>query len=161
MPDQEFYGSVLGGHTDMLFSHPVYWTLWTRGGQAARRAASEVRQGLPHRHRGRSDGDGEARGHHDVDAASAHQEQHGLSRRLQGQGVLQGSRTFAASGTAGAWGSTDRSGGSARYRCLPLLDETSNWFADDPTPPKYIMAISEVQTQAPGDDIYSSRPSTT
>src|SRR5205814_1154226 len=25
MPDHEFYGSVLGGHTDMLFSHPVYW----------------------------------------------------------------------------------------------------------------------------------------
>ncbi len=25
MPDQEFYGSVLGGHTDLLFSHPVYW----------------------------------------------------------------------------------------------------------------------------------------
>jgi hypothetical protein len=43
-------------------------------------------------------------------------------------------------------------------RCLPLLDETSNWFANDPTPPKYIMAISEVQAQAPGDDIYSSAP---
>src|SRR5262249_49230219 len=25
MPDQEFYGSPLGGHTDLLFSHPVYW----------------------------------------------------------------------------------------------------------------------------------------
>ncbi|TMG79782.1 MAG: hypothetical protein E6H78_19825 [Betaproteobacteria bacterium] len=43
-------------------------------------------------------------------------------------------------------------------RCLPLLDEASNWFANDPTPPKYIMAISEVQTQAPGDEIYSSAP---
>ena len=26
MADQEFYGSPLGGHTDLLFSHPVYWT---------------------------------------------------------------------------------------------------------------------------------------
>src|SRR5678809_1632735 len=43
-------------------------------------------------------------------------------------------------------------------RCLPLLDEASNWFADDPTPPKYIMAISEVQSQAPGDDIYGFQP---
>src|SRR5258705_5656989 len=25
MPDHEFYGSVLGGHTDMLVSHPAYW----------------------------------------------------------------------------------------------------------------------------------------
>ena len=43
-------------------------------------------------------------------------------------------------------------------RCLPLLDEESNWFADDSIAPKYITAISEVQTQAPGDDIYSSAP---
>src|SRR4030095_1459126 len=25
-------------------------------------------------------------------------------------------------------------------RCLPLLDDASNWFANDPTPPKSIMA---------------------
>ena len=25
MPSQEYYGSPLGGHTDLLFSHPVYW----------------------------------------------------------------------------------------------------------------------------------------
>ena len=40
------------------------------------------------------------------------------------------------SAIAGAWASTARSAGSARLRCLPLLDETSNWFANDPTPPK-------------------------
>ena len=38
MPDQEFYGSVLGGHTDLLFSHPVYWLYGRAAGQAARRA---------------------------------------------------------------------------------------------------------------------------
>ena len=26
MPNQEHYGSPVGGHTDLLFSHPVYWT---------------------------------------------------------------------------------------------------------------------------------------
>lgn len=26
MPDQEYYGSPLGGHTDLLFSRAVYWT---------------------------------------------------------------------------------------------------------------------------------------
>ena len=44
------------------------------------------------------------------------------------------------------------------YRCLPLLDDLLNWYADDATPPKYLLALSEVQTQAPGDDIYSSAP---
>ena len=33
MPDQEFYGSVLGGHTDLLFSHPVFWTHGRAAGQ--------------------------------------------------------------------------------------------------------------------------------
>ena len=44
------------------------------------------------------------------------------------------------------------------YRCLALLDDTLNWYADDPTPPKYLLAISEVQTQSPGDEIYSFAP---
>ena len=33
MPDQEFFGSPLGGHTDLLFSHPVYWTQGHAAGQ--------------------------------------------------------------------------------------------------------------------------------
>jgi hypothetical protein len=32
MPDQEFYGSVLGGHTDLLFSHPVFGPTGARRG---------------------------------------------------------------------------------------------------------------------------------
>jgi hypothetical protein len=34
----------------------------------------------------------------------------------------------------------------------------SNWTADRPGPPKYILSISEVRYQAPGDDIYASAP---
>src|SRR4030095_8949750 len=43
-------------------------------------------------------------------------------------------------------------------RCLPLLDDMSNWVADQPIPPKYLLSISEVRYQSPGDDIYSSSP---
>jgi hypothetical protein len=43
-------------------------------------------------------------------------------------------------------------------RCLALLDDMSNWTADRPGPPKYILSISEVRYQAPGDDIYASAP---
>ena len=44
------------------------------------------------------------------------------------------------------------------YRCLALEDDLLNWYADDPTPPKYLMGISEVQRQTFGDGIYSSAP---
>jgi hypothetical protein len=43
-------------------------------------------------------------------------------------------------------------------RCLPLLDEMSNWVANQPIPPKYILSISEARYQSPGDDIYASAP---
>jgi hypothetical protein len=43
-------------------------------------------------------------------------------------------------------------------RCLPLLDDMSNWTADRPGPPKYILSISEARYQSPGDGIYVSAP---
>src|SRR5207244_9197324 len=43
MPDQEFYNSPLGGHTDLLFSHPVYWTQGRAAGEA--RFASDPHDG--------------------------------------------------------------------------------------------------------------------
>ena len=60
MPNQEYYGSPLGGHTDLLFSHPVYWMQGRAAGQPLVENDPTVRQGLPHRQRGRSDGDGDA-----------------------------------------------------------------------------------------------------
>jgi hypothetical protein len=33
MPNQEHYASPVGGHTDLLFSHPVYWTQGRAAGQ--------------------------------------------------------------------------------------------------------------------------------
>jgi hypothetical protein len=46
------------------------------------------------------------------------------------------------------------------YRCQPLFDDMNNWVADKPIPPKYILSISEVRHQQPGDEIYSSSPVT-
>ena len=44
------------------------------------------------------------------------------------------------------------------YRCLPVFDDMNNWVADQPTPPKYIQAISEIYQQGPGDDVYANNP---
>lgn len=43
-------------------------------------------------------------------------------------------------------------------RCLTTLDDMNNWVADQPTPPKFIEAISEFYQQNPGDDIYANTP---
>src|SRR5690606_27120573 len=47
---------------------------------------------------------------------------------------------------------------SCEYRCLPLLNEMSNWMADAGLPLKKAISISEVRHQQPGDDIYGSAP---
>ena len=49
---------------------------------------------------------------------------------------------------------------TCEYRCLPMLDDLSNWVVDWPIPMKVAISISEVRHQAPGDDIYASSPVT-
>jgi hypothetical protein len=44
------------------------------------------------------------------------------------------------------------------YRCLPTLDEVNNWIADQPSPPKYLEATSEIYQQGYGDDVYANNP---
>jgi hypothetical protein len=157
MPDEEFYGSVLGGHTDLLFSHPVYWTYGRTAGQplveqmpkygkvyhvgtaddlVAMVKAEDIMMAMPHPRTKNNTGypDGFK------DKAFFKDPHYAVYGYRWGMGIDRSERRLC------------------EIRCLPLLDETSNWFANDPTPPKYIMAISEVQTQAPGDDIYSSAP---
>jgi len=34
----------------------------------------------------------------------------------------------------------------------------NNWVADLPTPPKYMLAITETYEKQPGDDIYANNP---
>jgi hypothetical protein len=157
MPDEEFYGSVLGGHTDLLFSHPVYWMYGRAAGKplveqnpkygkvynigtaddlVAMVKAEDIMMAMPHPRT--KNNTGYPDGYKDkAFFKDAHYAAYGYR---WGMGIDRSERRLC------------------ELRCLPLLDETSNWFANDPTPPKYIMAISEVQAQAPGDDIYSSAP---
>ena len=46
------------------------------------------------------------------------------------------------------------------YRCLTTFDAMNNWTADLPTPPKYITAISETYVNRVGDDFYANTPVT-
>lgn len=157
LPAQEYYGSPLGGHTDLVFSHPVYWeagrgpneplttshpkygTLYHLGGAAdlmemARRESILIT--MPHPRTKGSTGFPDAIRHLPFFTDPHYQ---GIGFR---------------------WGmGLDRSEVRlCEYRCLPLLDDMANWLVDTPTPLKLALSISEVRHQQPGDDIYASSP---
>jgi hypothetical protein len=48
----------------------------------------------------------------------------------------------------------------SELRVLPLLDETNNIFADEPGPPKHLLAIAETHEMDLRDDIYGFAPIT-
>lgn len=158
MADQEVFGSPLGGHTDLLFSHPVYWDQRKPGqpfeeqspkygkvyhvGDAADFMAmarlEDILISMPHPRTKGSTGYPDA-----VKDEPFFKDPH-----YQGVGMRWG---------MGVDGSERR---LCEIRCWPLLDDMSNWVADLPIPLKYILSISEVRHQQPGDDIYSSSPVT-
>jgi len=43
-------------------------------------------------------------------------------------------------------------------RVIPLLDDMNNWIADTDLRPKYLLAITETYSKAPGDDVYANGP---
>jgi hypothetical protein len=161
MPNAEILrGEVarsLGGHSDILFSHPVYWTqgraasqaLWepnaTYGtvyhiGTTADMMEMTHRENLlvfmPHPRSKGSTGfpDGIKDTPHFLDA------------NYRGIGIRWG---------MGLDGSERR---LCEYRCLALFDDMNNWVADKPTPPKYVQAISELYGENYGDDVYANNP---
>lgn len=157
MPNEENTAGNLGGHTDFVLSHPVYWTPTRTEGQTfvedhptygkvyhvgTREEAMEMakREGMlvfmPHP---RSKG---STGYPDAVKADAHF----IHQNYRGIGFRWG---------MGLDGSETR---SCEYRCLPLLDDMNNWVADLPTPPKYAFAITETYQKGPGDDIYANNP---
>ena len=156
MPDQEVYGSPLGGHTDLLFSHPVFWT--------------ERKPGQPlvedHPKYGRV--------YHVSSAADLME----MARRENVLINMPHPRTKGSTGYPDAIKDTDyfrdpqyqgmgfRWGMGldlsdqrlCEHRCLALLDDMSNWQANLATPPKYLLAITETRYKAPGDDVYAASP---
>ncbi len=156
MPDQEVYGSPLGGHTDLLFSHPVFWT--------------ERKTGQPlvedHPKYGRV--------YHVASAADLME----MARRENVLINMPHPRTKGSTGYPDAIKDTDyfrdpqyqgvgfRWGMGldlseqrlCEHRCLALLDDMSNWQANLAIPPKYLLAITETRYKAPGDDVYAASP---
>jgi hypothetical protein len=157
LPSQEYYGSPLGGHTDLLFSHQVYWEAGRSAGQPL--TEQHPRYGKVYHIGGAGDL-----------MEMARQEQMLINMPHP---RTKGSTGFPDSirhlpffndphyqGVGFRWGmGLDRSEQRlCEYRCLELLDDMSNWLADATIPLKYLLSISEVRHQQPGDDIYASSP---
>jgi len=159
MPSQEYYGSPLGGHTDLLFSHPVYWT-------AGRSAGQPLVEELPKYGKvyriGNAEDLMEMARREDVLINMPHPRTKGSTGYPDSVKDLPFFGDPHYQGVGFRWGmGLDRSEERlCDYRCQPLLDDMSNWVADKPIAPKYLLSISEVRHQQPGDEIYSSSPVT-
>jgi hypothetical protein len=156
MPDQEFYGSPLGGHTDLLFSHPVYWN-----GRAAGQpfTESDPTFGTVY-HVGSADDLMEMARREHVMINMPHPRTKGSTGFPDAVKDEPFFRDPAYQGVGFRWGmGLDLS--ETRLcdtRCLTLLDDMSNWLADAPGPPKYLLAITETRYKAPGDEVYAASP---
>jgi hypothetical protein len=159
MADQEYYGSPLGGHTDLLFSHAVYWTAGRGPNQPL--VERDPRFGNVYRIGDANDLMEMAR-REDVLINVPHPRTKGSTGYPDSIKDLPFFSDPHYQGVGFRWGmGLDRSERRlCEYRCQPLFDDMNNWVADKPIPPKYILSISEVRHQQPGDEIYASSPVT-
>ena len=113
LPSQEYYGSPLGGHTDLLFSHPVYWTAGRAPGQPL--VENDPKYGKVY-HIGSADDLMEMARRENMLITMPHPRTKGstgypgLRSRTSRSSTI---RTTRASASGGAWGSIARSSGSA------------------------------------------------
>ena len=156
MPEME-NTNLLGGHWDLLFSHPVYYV-------------DERTPGTPlvteHPEYGRMYNIGSAQD---------------LMSMIEAEDMLvymPHPRTKGSTGFPDAVAETpqflnDRYRGAgwrwgmgsdlsevrlSDFRVIPLLDDMNNWIANSSLRPKYLLAITETYFKAPGDDIYANGP---
>jgi hypothetical protein len=161
MPNEEItsgnLAKQLGGHNDLLVSHPIFWDEGRDAGQPL--VEKDAKYGKIY-HIG-SPADLMEMTHledllvfmpHPRSKASA-----GYPDAIKATAYFR-DENYGGVGFRWGMGLDGSEQRLCQYRCLPVLDDMNNWTADLPTPPKYIQAISELHVEAPGDDIYANNP---
>ncbi len=156
LPEME-NSNLLGGHWDLLFSHPVYYVderapgtplitehpdygpMYNIGSVEDVMAMVEAENMLIFMPHPRTKG---STGYPDAIASEAHF----LNDRYRGVGWRWGMGLDLSEKRL------------SDYRVIPLLDEMNNWIADSDLQLKYLLAITETYFKAPGDDIYANGP---
>ena len=156
MPQME-NTNLLGGHWDLLFSHPVYYV-------------DERPEGTPlithHPEYGRVYNIGSVTDMmgmieaEDMLVFMPHPRTKGSTGYPD---AIRESAQFQSDwyrGVGWRWGmGSDLSERRlSEKRVIPLLDDMNNWIADTALRPKYLLAITETYAKAPGDDIYANGP---
>ena len=162
LPDEEFSipgasrENQFGAHNDLLKSHPVYWTGRTPGQPLVE---DHPKYGKLYHIGNPADM-----------VEMAHRENmiffmpHPNTKASAGYPAAFKDKAYfideAYRGIGFRWGmGVDRSEERlCDFRCMTLFDETNNWVADLPTPPKYMTAITETYENGPGDDFYANNP---
>jgi hypothetical protein len=156
LPAEEV-SQLLGGHWDIVFPRPVYWTRDRKEGQAFVEAHPTYGQVY--------------RVGSVADVLELVERENGLifmpHPRTKGStgypDVIKDSVQFGSDryrGVGWRWGmgldlSEER---LSDKRVLPLLDDMNNWIANLAAPLKHIQAITETYEKKPGDDIYANNP---
>jgi hypothetical protein len=156
MPQMENY-NLLGGHWDMLFSHPVHYVderkpgtplvthhpeygrMYNIGSVEDMMAMIEAEDMLVFMPHPRTKG---STGYPDA----VRQTPQFLNDRYRGVGWRWG------------MGSDLSEVRLSDKRVIPLLDEMNNWMTGTGLQPKYLLAITETYRKAPGDDVYANGP---
>jgi len=158
MPQME-NSNLLGGHWDLLFSHPVFYVderapgtplvtehpeygrMYNIGSIEDMMAMVEAEDMLVYMPHPRTKG---STGYPDAIRES----DHFLHERYRGVGWRWG---------MGSDLSERRLSGK---RVIPLLDDMNNWLAASDRPLKSLLSITETYAKAPGDDVYANGPVT-
>ncbi|MSR19865.1 MAG: hypothetical protein EXR91_02660 [Gemmatimonadetes bacterium] len=158
MPQME-NSTLLGGHWDLLFSHPVHYVdgrapgtplvtqhpeygrVYNIGSVAEMMAMIEAEDMLVYMPHPRTKG---STGYPDAIRESPQF----LSDRYRGVGWRWG------------MGSDLSETRLSDKRVIPLLDDMNNWLARTSLRPKALLAITETYAKQPGDDIYANGPVT-
>lgn len=163
MPNEEIYSDPrvggLGGHNDLLVSHPVLWT-----NAEEHIAGQPLIENDPHYgkvyHIGSPADLMEMARRENMLIFMPHpqtKDSAGYPTAIKDSAYFRDPRYR---GLGFRWGmGVDRSESRlCDYRCMPLFDDINNWVANLPTPPKYMHAITETEETGPGDDFYANNP---
>ena len=157
MPDEELFEYPLHAHNDILISHPTFWVDHRNEGEPLVEDNPKVGKVY---HIGSPDDLVEMMHKEDAFLMMPHPDTKGSAGY---PAAFKDASYFIDAryrGIGFRWAmDLDRSEKRlSDYRCMPLWDEMNNWVADQPTPPKYMDAITETYEQGPGDDFYANNP---
>jgi hypothetical protein len=157
LPDEENTAGNLGGHTDFVLSHPVYWTTTRTADQPF--VENHPQYGKVY-HVGNADEAMEMAKRENMLVFMPHPRSKGSTGYPDAVKDKPSFQHDNYRGIGFRWG-MGLDGSETRlcdYRCLTLLDDMNNWVANLASAPKYAFAITETYQKGTGDDIYANNP---